>query len=759
MTTRSEVHSELSRDLNLFHVTMMGLGMMIGAGVFLGIGSCIGIVGPGGLLLTFVLNGLVALFTAMSYAELSSAIPKAGGAYNFARIGFGRQTSFIAGWMEWFASSVAGAMYAMTFSLYTMRFILHTWLKLDISETAFSLIVKVVAVLAALLFIFINYRGASETGKIGALVTLGQTLFMLIIGVMGVWVAINHPDRVSNFADFMPHGWTKLLVTMGIIYVAFEGYEVIAQAGDEVIEPKKNLPKAMLFSVMIVTITYVLVTFATIVAVKASPELKLNGHIVAPWQWIGSFNEEGFRAAIGRMMPYANLLLTLAVIFSSTSALNATIYSGTRAAYALGRDRMLPSAFSLISKARKTPWVALLMTGAIVISLAALLPIMQVAASASMMFIILFFLVNLSVIKIRRSMRDELTYGYLMPLFPLFPILAIICQVGMVLFMHHFSIIALVTAAVWVIAGFVIYRVYSKHHALPIAEDVHVFEEEAAEAVPRGFKVMLAVANPANALSLVKNTYRICNSRKASLELIHMVPVPEAVLLSDAEKYQQEGKEGIMETILYLGGHFHVSTTLRYCRNVARGIITALREKKVNMLIMGWHGKPGGGLFSIGSTVDPLLESAPCDVIIMKNCNNSDYKNILVPVAGGPNSALALETALMLASGSDTQITLFSVITGDKPFDPASLLNRDFSNYDVQESNLSAKSIPGKDVRQAILDESESYDMVVIGASQKPLLSHVFRGTLPEEVAEKCPKPLIMVSANRGIRSWLRRWF
>ena len=74
MSARPEVHSELSRDLNLFHVTMMGLGMMIGAGVFLGIGSCIGIVGPGGLLLTFVLNGTVALFTAMSYAELSSAI-------------------------------------------------------------------------------------------------------------------------------------------------------------------------------------------------------------------------------------------------------------------------------------------------------------------------------------------------------------------------------------------------------------------------------------------------------------------------------------------------------------------------------------------------------------------------------------------------------------------------------------------------------------------------------------------------------------
>ncbi|MHC4201689.1 MAG: APC family permease, partial [Planctomycetota bacterium] len=117
MTTRdTALPSELSRDLTLFHVTMMGLGMMIGAGVFLGIGNAIHEAGPGGVLLTFALNGVIAIFTAMSYAELSSAVPRAGGAYNFARLAFGRGTSFLAGWMEWFASSIAGSLYAVTFS-------------------------------------------------------------------------------------------------------------------------------------------------------------------------------------------------------------------------------------------------------------------------------------------------------------------------------------------------------------------------------------------------------------------------------------------------------------------------------------------------------------------------------------------------------------------------------------------------------------------------------------------------------------------
>jgi len=176
---------------------MMGLGMMIGAGVFLGVGNAIFIAGPGGVILTFALNGLIAIFTAMSYAELSSAIPRAGGAYNFARLAFGRPSSFLAGWMEWFASSVAGSLYAVTFAIYTILYLdklkLLTWLPVEI-----AFLEKIVAVLIAAFFIYINYRGASETGKVGAFFTLGQTLFLVFIGVIGIIKAAHDPSLLRN---------------------------------------------------------------------------------------------------------------------------------------------------------------------------------------------------------------------------------------------------------------------------------------------------------------------------------------------------------------------------------------------------------------------------------------------------------------------------------------------------------------------------------------------------------------------------------
>jgi len=234
MADKPQISSELSRELNLFHITMMGMGMMIGAGVFIGMGITTGQAGPGGVILTFALNGLLAIFTAMSFAELSSAIPKAGGAYNFARIGFGRGTSFVAGWMEWFASAVAGSMYSLTFALYTIRFFQQLgwidWLLklaqtlpfLTTPEDASFFLVKILACITAVTFLYINFRGASETGKIGAIITVGQTIFVFTIGIVGVAAAIKDPARFANFTPFMPKGWTQLLVTMGFTYVAFD---------------------------------------------------------------------------------------------------------------------------------------------------------------------------------------------------------------------------------------------------------------------------------------------------------------------------------------------------------------------------------------------------------------------------------------------------------------------------------------------------------------------------------------------------------
>ncbi|UCB47495.1 MAG: amino acid permease [Spirochaetota bacterium] len=730
---------------------MMGLGMMIGAGVFIGVGNAIHIAGPGGVLLTFSLNGVIALFTAMSYAELSSAIPHAGGAYNFARIGFGRGTSFLAGWMEWFASSVAGSVYALTFAIYTLRYFeklgLITWLPIPI-----PMAVKILAGIIACFFIYINYRGVSETGKIGAFFTMGQCLFLIVIGVIGVYVALREPVRLSNFTPFLPNGWSRLFITMGFTFVAFEGFEVIAQAGDETINPRQNLPKAMLISVFIVTLIYVLVAFATVISVRAgSPGIEGE-----PWQWIGNFKERGFGEAVSRLLPFGNILLTLAVIFASTSALNATIYSATRVSYALGRDRMLPPYFAAISRKRKTPKTALIFTGIVIISIAIFFPTLDVAASASIMFLFLFFLVNLSVIKIRRDIGDELTYGYVMPLFPVFPILAILLQATLALWLVNMSLIAWIVAPSWIFAGVIIYHLYSKAHTKTSEHEITVIEEEKA---PEGdeYRIMVACANPASALGLVRNTYKLCGAKKARVELLHMVSVPEQVSLSDAHLYMLDGKEAMIEVMLYLAPIFPVSTTIRYCRSIARGILTAVNEKNIEMLIMGYGIKRKTHTFRLGSTLDPVIERAACDIVIFKEPKNEIYRNILVPVSGGPNSFFAMEVASILMEKKGGKITLFNVDSGKGRFDVARFAEEHYRSLHIPLESITWKSVQSHNVAEAIIEESATYDLVVIGITNLPRMYRAVKLTIPEVIASACPTPLVLVKAQGGMMSKIKR--
>ncbi len=760
---QDQIHGELSRDLSLFHLTMMGLGMMIGAGVFIGMGFTIGKVGPGGVVLTFTLNGLLALFTAMSFAELSSAIPRAGGAYNYARIAFGKPASFIAGWMEWFASSVAGAMYAIVFSIYTIKFLDSlNWLGWLPVEN--DIAIKILALTTAILFIYINFRGASETGKIGAIITIGQTIFVLTIGAFGIAAIIKDPSRLNNFQNFMPEGWGKLLMTMGVVYVAFEGYEVIAQAGDEAIEPRKNLPKAMLYSVLIVTVIYFFVSIATVVSVKNGSDV-LGG--IPAWKWIGQDEETGFFKAIPNILPYGKFILTLAVIFSSTSALNATIYSATRASYALGRDKMLPGLFARIHKVKKTPYMALLCTAGLILIVIISLDAIKVATCASLMFLFLFLLVNLCVIKIRRHMADELTYGFLMPLFPLFPILAIVCQLFLTYgLFSHVEKEALIITPLWVGAGVLFYVLYSRSHAITTEDEILILEEEThySRKKRNKYPIMVAIANPDNAKSLVHGTYRLCGAKDARIELIHMVTVPDQVSLHDAEKYTQPGKETLLTAMTHLKKDFPIATTLRYCRNHARGIVSAVRQKKTKMLVLGWHGKHHKGLFNIGATIDPIIEQSSCSVVVLKDCiADTEYRNVLVPLAGGPNSSFAFEIATIFSgieARDDTNITLLNVDTGSVKhrFDSHKFLEKQARLLGIDINRITVRTVKSKDPIEAILQESIDYDLVVMGTTMKPLIVQYATQSIPEQIAIQCTKPMIIAKSGKGVRTRIKRW-
>ncbi|OKY77108.1 MAG: Amino acid transporter fused to UspA-like domain [Candidatus Methanohalarchaeum thermophilum] len=411
-TNDSSEEASLVRTLSLFDISMIGVGAMIGAGIFVLSGLAAGEAGPS-LFLVFALNGFVTIFTGMAYAELGSAIPEAGGGYLWVREALGRSQAFISGWMSWFAHAVAGSLYCLGFgSFVTLLLVEYFGITFGVSE---SILHKIFAVFAGVLFTYINYRGAKETGLAGNIVTLIKVTVIVLFIIAGLGAYLGTPNPAADFRPFLPKGFSGVFIAMGLTFIAFEGYEIIVQSGEEVVNPKENVPKAVFYSMLAVVTIYMLVGVVLLGPIELTPGLleAAQRHATglpedpALWQVLGHFGELGFARAANQVLPFGTLLILVAGIFSTLSALNATTFSSTRVGFAMGRDYVLPEAFKKVHPEKKTPYLSVFFSGALIIGMAVTLPIEDVAAATDVMFLLLFLQVNYAAIKLRRE-REEM---------------------------------------------------------------------------------------------------------------------------------------------------------------------------------------------------------------------------------------------------------------------------------------------------------------------------------------------------------------
>jgi basic amino acid/polyamine antiporter, APA family len=280
---------------------MVGIAAMIGGSIFVLTGPAIGLAGSA-VIIAFVINAIITLFTAMAYAELGSAMPEAGGGYLWVREGLPRPNAFISGWMAWFAHIVAGSLYAVSFASFLSGLLEHLNLFGNGNSEGILLfygfvpLEKIIAVVSVAAFTYINIKGTSETGKTGDIVTVIQLgLIFALIGA-GLWTMYMNPNWTMNFSDFMPMGIAGVVAAMGLTFIAFEGYEVIVQTGEEVKNPKRNIPKAIFISLSAVVVVYCLIAFVSIGAIF--PE---GG--IPSWKFIGEQGELGISSAAQLFIP------------------------------------------------------------------------------------------------------------------------------------------------------------------------------------------------------------------------------------------------------------------------------------------------------------------------------------------------------------------------------------------------------------------------------------------------------------------------
>ncbi|MFW6269776.1 MAG: amino acid permease [Bacillota bacterium] len=760
--SQKNVQSELSREITLFQLTMMGAGMMIGAGVFVATGIATGISGTGGILIAFALNGVVALLSAISMAELASAIPAAGGVYTYIRESFGGIIGFISGWMNWFALAIAGSLYAKTFASYTLHLIRELDIEiLLIIENNPSFYENLLAVLIALLFIMVNYLGASETGGSASYIAVAQTATLGLIGIIGIIMAFVRPENMSNFNAFVPHGWGNVLAAMGFTYIGFEGYEVITHAGEEAVNPKEDIPKAIFYSLIIVVTTYLLMAFAVVIGAPA-----LGMGIT---EWFTEMGELGVAEAIRNLFPMGGLLITLAAIFASTSALNATTYSATRVAFAMGREKELPSFLSKISEKRKIPHIALLFTAFLIIPVAILFPIKDVAASTDIVFLLLFLLVNVSVIKIRREKGDELDYSFVMPYFPYIPLVAIISQIVLAYKLFHVSALAWFTTIFWLVAGFIVYFSFSREKIRQRKEEISVspiIEEkrDLKTLKASSYQVMIPIANSASAGTLIRYAEKIAIHKKAQIILMSVLTIPDQTPLEEAEQFSSEKHELLVNSRQLIKSDLPIDTILRAGRNISRAITTSAKERDTNLLVLGWSGVISHQFFEMGSNLDNIIENAPCDCMIVKpgtteSLSDEEINHLLFPTNGGYQSLLAAEICKILADIFQAKITVLNI--NNRNENEKDIMRRlDDIKYKFKNNEYDFEIKENPKIIQGILEESrkDKYQLVVMGSTGENYFQQLLFGKISEKVASLSSKTVILAKKNVGLRSLLRRW-
>jgi len=745
-----EVEVTLSRDLGLFDVTMIGVGAMIGAGIFALTGLAAGVAGPA-LVLAFLLNGVITSLTAMAYAELGSAFPEAGGGYLWVKEALGGTQGFLGGWMSWFAHAVAGSLYALAFGRFATELYRLVGLPdFGLSTNALTLAFMTVIVVA---FTYLNYRGVSETGTVGNVVTLIQVGTLGLYCIFGLMAMLQDPaTALAHFtADFMPNGIGGVLVAMGLTFIAFEGYEIIAQSGEEIKEPERNLPRATFLSIAIVVLIYVLVAGVSIGAIEAP-----NG--MPTYEYLGWLGEVAIVEAAAQIMPYGAIVLLISALAATVSALNATTYSSSRVSFAMGRDYNLPPIFSRIHPVRHTPYWAVLFSGLLIGAMAWSLPLEDVAAAADLMFLFLFMQVNISVMRLRLR-RPDLPRTFLIPLFPLIPVLAVLAMAALALFLYTYSPIGWYVGLGWIVAGMLLYwghfsRVEERE------KPKEILLEEVL--VSKSYSVLVPVATEEQARILGLIGAILARDRDGEVLALYVARVPPQLSLGEGRIFLKEGRR-YLEVVIDQAKRWDVPvhTMIRLGRDVAKAIRKTVEENASDLIVLGWPGYTNTAGRVFGSVIDDIVDNPPADIAVVRYRKYRPLRSILVPVAGGPNSRRAAHLAASMAAQSPdgpVKVTVLHVIR-----EGATERERIRAQRTLQHSvedipyPFDLQVVEGNDVVETILKVARDYDLIVIGATNEPLFKNLLMGNIPEEVARRAEVTTIMVKRRHGpIKSFLR---
>lgn len=402
----------LRRSMGLTQLTLLGISSVVGTGIFFVLGTAVPKAGPG-VVLSFVVAAAVAGLAALCYVELAGAIPVAGSTYSYTYASLGEGAAYLVAWCLILEYGVAVSTVAVSWGQYLdeltdalFGFTLPDAISLPPGAGG---VVNVPALVVVLLCSLLLARGTRESARLNAV------MVCIKLSVLVLFVAVaSTAFRAGHFADFAPHGASGIGVAASAVFFSYVGFDTVATASEEVRNPRRTIPLALLLTLGAVTVLYILVSLA---AVGAQPVGRFGAQADAGEAVLA----EILRDVTGAGWPV--VLLSAGAVVSIFSVVLVTLYGQTRILFSMARDGLVPEIFRRVDRKRHTPVGNTWIVGAGVGALAAFVPLQYLADLTSMGTLVAFVAVAAAGIVLRRIAPDA-PRPYKVPLYPVVPIVS-----------------------------------------------------------------------------------------------------------------------------------------------------------------------------------------------------------------------------------------------------------------------------------------------------------------------------------------------
>ncbi|TWU17047.1 putative amino acid permease YhdG [Allorhodopirellula heiligendammensis] len=740
----SQVTPPIRRHLGLIGATGVGVGGIVGGGILALAGVAFAVTGPGAIV-AFALNGLIALLTALSFAEMSSKFPESGGTYLFSRKVLSVEAAFTVGWVVWFASIVAAVLYAIGFGSFA-ALMLSEVLAQRGSAPAWVGDERLVPSIALATTLLLGLVMMLRSGGGGPWVNAAKLLVFSVLIAGGMWaVASQSPSQTRHaLHPFLIAGTGGLIQAMGYSFIALQGFDLIAAVGGEVRNPAKNIPRAMILSLIIALLIYLPLLFVLTV-VGTPPGMSIAELAAEDPEVVVAVAAEQFLGTTGYWLVIAAALLSM------FTALQANLFAASRIALAMSRDHTLPSWISRLSGHSQTPWVAVLVTMLLIGGLIIALPDVAAAgAASSLIFLVTFAIAHgLAVLIRRRSLSPP---PFRSPAYPLVPVLGGLACLSLATFQGIAVPTAGYIAVAWLTLGGILFLTLFARRAR--LTDVSNIASDPELARLRGSTplMLVPIANPHNAGPMVAlaETLVPWNVGRVLVQTVVEAPV-DWDPVADVKPLQRLAsvQSRILQASVRLGIPCETLTTVS-----SKPLEEIARVAKLHRCESVLLGLSEITQDSTDSPLESLLSQLASDVVVLRAPRDwqlAHADRILVPVGGqGGHDYLLTRLLSSLSRNQKRKVQFLRIVPTGMSASDRNRIAKDLKRTAQENSSHGGdvEVIASDDAIGTIVDRAGEHGLIVLGVQRLGPRQKLF-GDFTRRIARQTQCPIIIIS-RRG---------